>query len=103
MCRMSANSTFLVDKKAPGYSSKLEYLGELFDGLFAEPDRKALLFSEWTTMLDLIEPMLAKRKLDYVRLDGSVPQKKRQQLVNRFQERPAAAGCSSPPTPARRA
>jgi hypothetical protein len=88
MCRMSANSTFLVDKQTPSYSSKLEYLAELFDGLFAEPDRKALLFSEWTTMLDLIEPMLKKRKLDYVRLDGSVPQKQRQELVNRFQEDP---------------
>ncbi|MGA2620339.1 MAG: DEAD/DEAH box helicase [Thermoguttaceae bacterium] len=88
MCRMSANSTFLVEKQSPGYSSKLEYLGELFDGLFNEPNRKALLFSEWTTMLDLIEPMLKKRKLDFVRLDGSVPQKKRQQLVNRFREDP---------------
>jgi superfamily II DNA/RNA helicase len=39
-------------------------------------------------MLDLIEPMLARRKLDYVRLDGSVPQKKRQELVNRFQDDP---------------
>ena len=36
MCRMSADSTFLVDKQQPGYSSKLEYLEELFDGLFAE-------------------------------------------------------------------
>jgi superfamily II DNA or RNA helicase len=90
MCRMSADSTYLVEKQAPGYSSKLEYLGELIDGLFAEPDRKALLFSEWTTMLDLIEPMLARRKLEYVRLDGSVPQKKRQQLVGRFQDDP---GC----------
>ena len=43
MCRMAANSTFLVDKQAPGYSSKLDHLGELFDGLFAEPDRKAVL------------------------------------------------------------
>ena len=60
MCRMSADSTFLVEKKAPGYSTKLEYLAELFDGLFTEPDRKALLFSEWTTMLDLIAPMLAE-------------------------------------------
>jgi superfamily II DNA or RNA helicase len=84
MCRMSANSTFLVDKQKPGYSSKLDYLEELFDGLLAEPDRKALLFSEWTTMLDLVQPMLARRKLDYVRLDGSVPQKNRQALVHRF-------------------
>jgi superfamily II DNA/RNA helicase len=90
MCRMSANSTFLVDKQPPGYSSKLGYLGELLDGLSAEADRKALLFSEWTTMLDQIEPLLEARKLDYVRLDGSVPQKKRQGLVNRFREDP---GC----------
>jgi superfamily II DNA/RNA helicase len=39
-------------------------------------------------MLNIIEPMLAKRRLDYVRLDGSVPQKQRQQLVNRFQHEP---------------
>jgi superfamily II DNA or RNA helicase len=89
MCRMSANSTFLVDKQPPGYSSKLGYLSELLDGLFAEEDRKALLFSEWTTMLDQVEPLLRARKLDFVRLDGSVPQKKRQALVNRFREDPA--------------
>ena len=89
MCRMSANSTFLVEKKKPAYSSKLEYLEELLDGLFAEADRKVLMFSEWTTMLDLIEPLLKARKLDYVRLDGSVPQKKRQELVNRFRDDPS--------------
>ena len=57
MCRMSANSTFLVDKQPPGYSSKLEELDDLFDRLFSEEGRKVLLFSEWTTMLDLIEPL----------------------------------------------
>ena len=88
MCRMSANSTFLVEKQPPGYSSKLEYLAELFDGLMAESDRKVLLFSEWTNMLNLIEPLLKTRKLDFVRLDGSVPQKKRQEIVNRFQTDP---------------
>ncbi|MCA9120991.1 MAG: DEAD/DEAH box helicase [Planctomycetaceae bacterium] len=85
MCRMSANSTFLVDKQEPSYSSKLSRLDELVEQLFAEENRKAVLFSEWTTMLGLIEPILQKHGLDYVRLDGSVPQKKRQQLVHRFQ------------------
>jgi ERCC4-related helicase len=85
MCRMSANSTFLVDKQPPGFSSKLQRLEELVEQLFAEPDRKAVLFSEWTTMLDLIEPLLTSRRIPFVRLDGSVPQKKRQQLVNEFQ------------------
>src|SRR5881296_1079449 len=88
MCRMSANSTFLVDKEAPGYSSKLEELDDLFDRLFSEENRKVLLFSEWTTMLDLIEPLLKKRDLHSVRLDGSVPQKLRPGLVHEFQSNP---------------
>jgi SNF2 family DNA or RNA helicase len=85
---MSANSTFLVDKHAPGYSSKLEELDALFDRLFSEEGRKVLLFSEWTTMLDLIEPLLKKRRLPFVRLEGSVPQKQRQGLVHEFQSNP---------------
>ena len=76
----TSGRTFLVDKQAPGYSSKLEELDELFDRLFSEEGRKVLLFSEWTTMLDLIEPLLKKRRLRFVRLDGSVPQKLLHQL-----------------------
>ena len=60
----------------------------MLDGLFGEANRKVFMFSEWTTMLDLIEPLLKARKLDYVRLDGQVPQKERQALVNRFREDP---------------
>jgi len=55
LARMSADSTFLVDKKEPGHSSKLEELAVLFEGLAREEGRKIVLFSEWTTMLDLIE------------------------------------------------
>jgi len=88
MCRMAANSTFLVDKHPPGYSSKLEELDVLIDQLTAEEERKIVLFSEWTTMLNLIEPLLNKRQLDYVRLDGSVPQQKRQGLIHQFQRDP---------------
>jgi len=88
MCRLAANDTFLVDKQEPGYSSKLGRLADLIERLGAEPDRKAVLFSEWTTMLDRIEPLLQRQGLDYVRLDGSVPQKLRQQLVDRFRNGP---------------
>lgn len=86
MCRLTANSTYLVTREAPGYSSKLDALGELFDRLAAEDDRKIVLFSEWKRMLDLIEPLLAERGLGYVRLDGSVPQKKRAGLVASFKK-----------------
>lgn len=89
LARMNADSTFLVDKHAPGFSSKLERLAELLEELAAEEGRKIVLFSEWTTMLTLIERQLKRLKLDYVRLDGSVPQKKRQLLVHQFQRDPA--------------
>ena len=88
MARMSADSTFLVNKTLPAYSSKLERLTELLGELLAESDRKIVLFSEWTTMLNLIEPILKKNKAGFVRLDGRVPQKKRQMLVREFQENP---------------
>ncbi len=89
MCRMAADSSFLCTKEEPGYSSKLERLDELSAELFADPTRKAVLFSEWTTMLSLVETkILQPRKLRYVRLDGSVPQKKRHELVHEFQSDP---------------
>ena len=88
MCRMTADSTKLVDKQGVGYSSKLQTLDELFEQLFVDGDHKAVLFSEWTGMLNLIEPLLKKRKVPFVRLEGKVPQSKRQQIVNEFQTNP---------------
>ncbi|MEM7384777.1 MAG: DEAD/DEAH box helicase, partial [Verrucomicrobiota bacterium] len=88
LARMAADSTYLVNKEAPGYSSKLERLGELLENLGSEPGRKIVLFSEWTTMLTLIEEQINALGLGYVRLDGQVPQKKRQKLVHQFQNDP---------------
>jgi len=88
MCRMTADSTALVDKQRPGYSTKLEKLAELIEQLQAEPERKVVLFSEWTQMLDLIEEQLRANQAGFVRLDGKVPQKKRQQIVATFQNDP---------------
>jgi superfamily II DNA or RNA helicase len=89
MCRMVADSTFLVDKQPPGYSTKLERLDDLLGEFARQQGRKAVLFSEWTTMLGLIEPLLDKHGLGYVRLDGSIPQAKRRQIVHAFRTDPA--------------
>jgi superfamily II DNA or RNA helicase len=88
LARMNADSTVLVDKREPGYSSKLDRLAELLEELSQEDGRKIVLFSEWTTMLGLIEQILTRLGVSYARLDGSVPQKKRQELVRRFQDDP---------------
>ncbi|MBU6301886.1 MAG: DEAD/DEAH box helicase [Verrucomicrobia bacterium] len=87
--RLAADSTFLIHRQAPGHSSKLQRLKELLTDLALEEDRKIIIFSEWTTMLDLIEPLLHPLGLEHVRLQGSVPQKDRQALVSRFQTVPA--------------
>ena len=89
MARMAADSTYLCDKEEPGFSSKLETLDELLEQMADEDSRKIVLFSEWTTMLDLIEPLMNKHGIRFVRLEGSVPQKKRQQIVHEFQNDPS--------------
>jgi SNF2 family DNA or RNA helicase len=88
LARMAADSTFLIDKKEPEFSSKLERLGELLTSLIEVPDRKIVLFSEWRTMLDRIEIKLDALGCDYVRLDGQVPQKQRAAIVKKFQDDP---------------
>ncbi|MCA9137107.1 MAG: DEAD/DEAH box helicase [Planctomycetales bacterium] len=88
MARMACDSTYLIDQEEPEYSSKLERLTELLEGLFEDPTRKIVLFSEWRRMLDRIERRMDTMGVDYVRLDGQVPQKQRGALVSRFQTDP---------------
>jgi superfamily II DNA or RNA helicase len=83
-CRLAADATALVDKQLPGHSSKLERLEELLPRLLGEEGRKIVVFSEWTSMLDLIETRLRRWKARFVRLDGGVPQRRRQAVVDAF-------------------
>lgn len=50
------------------------------------PQHKALVFSQFTSMLDLLEKDLSKAGISYLRLDGSTQIKERQQLVEQFQQ-----------------
>ncbi|MCA9170093.1 MAG: DEAD/DEAH box helicase, partial [Planctomycetales bacterium] len=86
IARMACNSTFLVNKEEPEYSSKLERLHELLTGLLEDPTRKIVVFSEWCRMLSRIEKRLATLNVDWVRLDGQVPQKRRGSIVSKFQK-----------------
>jgi len=88
MCRLCANGTGLVNPEGLNYSSKLVQLTELLEQLAEQPDRKIVLFSEWKRMHDLIEPILERLKMPFVRLDGGIPQKQRPALVKRFQSDP---------------
>ena len=62
-------------------SAKLDLLMELLPELLAE-GRKVLLFSQFTSMLTLIEEELAKRHLSWVKLTGQ--SQKRDEIIERF-------------------
>ncbi len=49
------------------------------------PQHRALVFSQFTSMLDLLERDLGKAGIRFLRLDGQTAIKERQELVNTFQ------------------
>ena len=50
------------------------------------PSHKALVFSQYTSMLDLLERDMKQKHIQLQRLDGSTDVKKRQELANNFQQ-----------------
>jgi len=62
-------------------SAKLEQLMELLPEMLAE-GRRILLFSQFTSMLSLIEDELVKRKINWVKLTGQ--SQKRDALIEQF-------------------
>jgi hypothetical protein len=86
--RMSCNSTYLLDQDTD-HGVKADELAALFDDLFADPDAKAVVFSQWTRTHDIVIRRLEARKLGYVSFHGGVPSEKRPALVERFRDDPA--------------
>jgi ERCC4-related helicase len=85
--RMSCNSTYLLDQQTD-HGVKADELAALFEDLFAEPDAKAVVFSQWTRTHDILIRRLEARELGYVSFHGGVPSDKRPALVERFRDDP---------------
>jgi superfamily II DNA or RNA helicase len=65
-----------------GSSSKLETLFARLEEAVAD-GHKALVFSQWTSLLDHVEPGLRERNIRWLRLDGAT--RNRGEIVDRFQ------------------
>jgi non-specific serine/threonine protein kinase len=75
----------LLDSQADETSPKIEFLiGKLNE--LRDEGHSALVFSQFTTFLDLLEEDLRTAKLPFSRLDGSTPVRKRKELVEGFQK-----------------
>jgi superfamily II DNA or RNA helicase len=70
------------EKTAP----KLQELAAILDDEVANNGHKAILFSQWTSMLHLTYPVLERLNLGSVTLSGDVPTPKRGALIERFFE-----------------
>jgi SNF2-related domain/Helicase conserved C-terminal domain len=86
--RMSCNSTYLLDQETD-HGVKADELAALFDELFADPEAKAVVFSQWTRTHDIVIRRLEARGLGYVSFHGGIPSEKRPALVERFRDDPA--------------
>ena len=83
--RQICNSCLLVkDEDITGTeSAKTEVLVEELTNLIG--NHKVLVFSQFTSMLDLLEQSFNNHAIPFIRLDGSTLVSKRQDLVNQFQ------------------
>ena len=80
--RQAACHPALVPGQKAETSSKVELLVEKLADAAAD-GHKALVFSQWTSMLDLVEPHLRREGIAFTRLDGSTTD--RAGVVARFQ------------------
>ncbi|MBS4050730.1 MAG: DEAD/DEAH box helicase [Methylomonas sp.] len=82
--RMACNAAGLVDKETQG-SPKLEELGRLLEELCLQSNRKAVVFSQWAVMTEMVETLVRGMGLGCVRLHSGVPSDKRGEMMERFQ------------------
>lgn len=81
--RQAACHTGLLPGRHAETSSKVEALCEALEDAVAD-GHKALVFSQWTSLLDRVEPQLASRSIPFTRLDGST--RDRGAVVEKFQD-----------------
>lgn len=81
--RQAACHVGLVPGRSASTSSKLEMLLGALESAVAD-GHKSLVFSQWTSLLDLMEPHLLAASIPFTRLDGST--RDRAAVVSRFGE-----------------
>ncbi len=83
--RQAACSAQLIEPKWTGECSKITTLVELLQGVL-EGGNRALVFSQFVGFFDIVRKEMDRLGMKYYYIDGSVPVKKRTELVNSFQD-----------------
>lgn len=80
------NDIVAADPDSP--SSKIETLIKILTAQGQAPGTKTVVFSQWTSFLGLIEPQLARRGINFARVDGTMTSVKRDNSINAFSNDP---------------
>ncbi|KAI5480346.1 hypothetical protein MNV49_000921 [Pseudohyphozyma bogoriensis] len=81
----SANQGLILQKDNFKSSTKLDALiASLRKARAEDPLVKVVVFSQFTGFLDIIERGLSRERFNHVRLDGTMSQKVREKVVNKF-------------------
>ncbi|KAI1304821.1 SNF2 family N-terminal domain-containing protein [Xylaria venustula] len=69
-------------------SSKTDQLEALVEKHLQDPKSKVVIFSQWTSFLDIIETLFVEKKISCVRLEGKMNIKKRDEAVQKLNSDP---------------
>ncbi len=86
--RMACDSSYLLDQ-GTNQGFKAAELSAQLDDLFTDGDMKAVVFSQWLRMHEVVVKQLAEKKdWSHVLFHGGVPSHKRKDLVDQFRDDP---------------
>jgi len=85
--RMACDSSYLLDGTSD-HGTKADELMTVLEELFERPGVKAVVFSQWVRMHELLARRLKERGWSHVFFHGGVESAKRKELVDRFRNDP---------------
>jgi superfamily II DNA or RNA helicase len=85
--RMACDSTHLLDQTTD-HGNKADELVAVLEDVFQEPGAKAVVFSQWVRMHEILVRRFERRRWDHVLFHGGVEASRRRALVDRFREDP---------------
>ncbi|OZC07880.1 hypothetical protein X798_05092 [Onchocerca flexuosa] len=85
--KFTSTQKFILSEEMALESGKFKELDKLLPSIKEKGD-KVLIFSQFTSIMDILEVYLKLRNYQYCRLDGSTPVMERQEMINEYNSSP---------------
>jgi superfamily II DNA or RNA helicase len=85
--RMACDSTYLLDQTTD-HGTKADELVTVLDDIFQDPGAKAVVFSQWVRMHEILVRRFERRRWGHVQFHGGVDAPRRKALIDRFRDDP---------------